>query len=517
MDELLRMEHVSKRFGDFYANRDINLSVRKGEVHTLLGENGAGKSTLMNVLIGLYQPTEGKIFLNGKEVRIDSPAQAVKLGIGMVHQHFMLVEAMTVFENIILGDRNTKGIFIDKEARKKEILDLAERYGLDVELDRPITEIAVGAQQRVEILKTLYRGAELLILDEPTAALTDIEVEGLFQIIHKLTEEGKSVIFISHKMREVLQISDRITILRTGEVITTLARSTPLIFTSLCACFAYRCGVFNLGGEGQFLMGSIVCCYIATQSGIEGLPATLLCLVGGAVAGGLWSLISGLLKVYRGQNEMIITIMLNYVATLFMGVVYTDWLRDGSVPQTQAVPEATQLSRLFGLRVTSAFVIALAVGLLVYYFLFYTSKGFQLRAVGLNMTAAEFNGFAVKKYILMSFIVSGAIAGLGGSAELLGTQFRLINGFGNGYGFDGVAMALIGQLHPLATIVVAIFFAALRVGSTTMQAATGVPTSVSDIIQALVIVFTVAGLAMVKLPGFKAFLGRLTERRKEAA
>jgi len=249
----------------------------------------------------------------------------------------------------------------------------------------------------------------------------------------------------------------------------------------------------------------------------EGLPAILLCLVGGAVAGGLWSLISGLLKVYRGQNEMIITIMLNYVATLFMGVVYTDWLRDGSVPQTQAVPEATQLSRLFGLRVTSAFVIALAVGLLVYYFLFYTSKGFQLRAVGLNMTAAEFNGFAVKKYILMSFIVSGAIAGLGGSAELLGTQFRLINGFGNGYGFDGVAMALIGQLHPLATIVVAIFFAALRVGSTTMQAATGVPTSVSDIIQALVIVFTVAGLAMVKLPGFKAFLGRLTERRKEAA
>lgn len=225
MDELLRMEHVSKRFGDFYANRDINLSVRKGEVHTLLGENGAGKSTLMNVLIGLYQPTEGKIFLNGKEVRIDSPAQAVKLGIGMVHQHFMLVEAMTVFENIILGDRNTKGIFIDKEARKKEILELAERYGLDVELDRPITEIAVGAQQRVEILKTLYRGAELLILDEPTAALTDIEVEGLFQIIHKLTEEGKSVIFISHKMREVLQISDRITILRTGEVITTLDRS----------------------------------------------------------------------------------------------------------------------------------------------------------------------------------------------------------------------------------------------------------------------------------------------------
>lgn len=219
------MEHITKRFGDVYANRDINLEVRQGEVHTLLGENGAGKSTLMNVLFGLYQPTEGDIYLHGKKVRIDSPAQAVRLGIGMVHQHFMLVEAMTVFENIILGDRNTKGVFIDKEARKKEILELSERYGLNVELDKPITEIAVGAQQRVEILKALYKGAELLVLDEPSAALTDIEVEGLFKIMHKLTEEGKSIIFISHKMREVLHISDRITILRAGETVCTLDRS----------------------------------------------------------------------------------------------------------------------------------------------------------------------------------------------------------------------------------------------------------------------------------------------------
>ena len=297
---------------------------------------------------------------------------------------------------------------------------------------------------------------------------------------------------------------------------TTLARSTPLIFTGLCACFAYRCGVFNLGGEGQFIIGSIVCCYVATQSGVEGLPAILLCLVLGALAGGLWAAIPGLLKIYRGQNEMIISIMLNYVATLLMGVVYTNWLRDGTVPQTASVPDATKLSRLFGLRVTTAFVIALAAGFLIYYFLFHTSKGFQLRAVGLNMTAARFNGFAVKKYILMSFIVSGAIAGLGGSAELMGTQYRLINGFAAGYGFDGVAMALIGQLHPLATILVAVFFAVLRVGSTTMQAATGVPTSVSDIIQALVIVFTVAGLAMVKLPQFKAAVARMFSKKEVA-
>ncbi len=295
---------------------------------------------------------------------------------------------------------------------------------------------------------------------------------------------------------------------------TTLSRATPLIFTGLCACFAYRCGVFNLGGEGQFIMGSIVCCVIATQSGITGFPGIVLCLVAGALAGGLWAMVPGLLKIYRGQNEMIISIMLNYVATLLMGVFYTNWLRDGSVPQTMSVPKETMLQRMFGLRFTSAFVIAVVIGLLTYYFLFYTSKGFQLRAVGLNMTAAQFNGFAVKKYIMVSFIVSGAIAGIGGSAELLGTQYRLINGFASGYGFDGVSMALIGQLHPLATMLVAVFFAALRVGSTTMQAATGVPTSVSDIIQALVIVFAVAGLAMVKLPEFKAAIDKLSAKKE---
>ncbi|MBR4019403.1 MAG: ABC transporter permease [Clostridia bacterium] len=297
---------------------------------------------------------------------------------------------------------------------------------------------------------------------------------------------------------------------------TTLSRATPLIFTGLCACFAYRCGVFNLGGEGQFIMGAVVCCVIGTQFNIQGLPAIILCLVAGTIAGGLWAMIPGVLKVYRGQNEMIISIMLNYVATLFMGVLFTDWMRDGSVPQTVAIPDASRLTRLFGLRATTAFVIAVVVGFAIYYFLFFTSKGFQLRAVGYNMTAAEFNGFAVKKYFLASFLVSGMIAGLGGSADILGTQFFLINGYAAGYGFDGVSMALIGQLHPLATMLVAIFFAALRVGSTTMQAATGVPTSVSDIIQALVIVFTVAGLAMVKLPEFKALLNRMFSRKEVA-
>ena len=224
MSELLRMENISKRFGDFYANHNVNLTVEAGEIHTLLGENGAGKSTLMNILIGLYQPTYGKIYLNGREVKIDSPNQAVSLGIGMVHQHFMLVDAMTVFENIILGDRRSSGIFVDENARRREITELADRYGFEVELDRQITEISVGEQQRVEILKALYRGAELLVLDEPTAALTDIEVEGLFAVMRKLVSEGKSIIFISHKMREVLQISDRITVLRSGEAVATVEK-----------------------------------------------------------------------------------------------------------------------------------------------------------------------------------------------------------------------------------------------------------------------------------------------------
>ena len=299
----------------------------------------------------------------------------------------------------------------------------------------------------------------------------------------------------------------------------TLAKATPLMFCALCACFAYKCGVFNLGGEGQFIIGSVACFCTAHFSGLVGFPGILLALAAGTAAGGLWGLIPGVLKVYRGQNEMIISIMLNYVATLFMGVIYTNWIRDKSVPQTPAIPGEVKIPRVFSdMRFTWGFVIAVVLGFLIYYFLFWTSGGFKLRAVGYNMTASRFNGFPTKRFILISFIISGAIAGLGGGTELLGSQFRLINGFGADYGFDGVAMALIGQLHPIATMVVAIFFAALRAGSTAMQAATGVPTSVSDIIQALVIVFSVAGMALVKLPEFMAFRAKyLTRKSKKEA
>lgn len=296
---------------------------------------------------------------------------------------------------------------------------------------------------------------------------------------------------------------------------TTLTKATPLMFTALCACFAYKCGVFNLGGEGQFLMGSMAAFLTCYFTGLTGFAGIVLALLAGALAGGIWGMIPGVLKITRGQNEMIISIMLNYVATLFMGVIYTSWIRDASVPQTPAIADEVHLPRIItGMRFTWGFVIAVAVGLILYYVLFWTSAGFRLRAVGCNLTASRFNGIPVKRFMLASFIVSGAIAGLGGGAELLGTQFRLINGYGAGYGFDGVAMALIGQLHPIATMVVALFFAVLRVGSTTMQAATGVPTSVSDIIQALVIVFSVAGMALTKLPEFQAWRSRVFHGRK---
>ena len=269
MDELLRMEHVSKRFGDFYANRDINLSVRKGEVHTLLGENGAGKSTLMNVLIGLYQPTEGKIFLNGKEVRIDSPAQAVKLGIGMVHQHFMLVEAMTVFENIILGDRNTKGIFIDKEARKKEILELAERYGLDVELDRPITEIAVGAQQRVEILKTLYRGAELLILDEATSGLDPVVRDEVLDLLYDfMQDETHAVLLSSHITSDLDKIADNITFIHRGRVLLSEGRDELIDRHGVLRCTEEQLNALDPDAVRAVRKGAFGCEALVKRDGI---------------------------------------------------------------------------------------------------------------------------------------------------------------------------------------------------------------------------------------------------------
>ena len=219
---MVEMKDIVKMFGDFVANDNINLVVHKGEVHAILGENGAGKSTLMNVLYGLYRPTSGQIYMKGKEVEIDNPKKAIDLGIGMVHQHFMLIPPFTVTENIVLGMEPTHGITLDMKKAKEEVIALSEKYGMSVDPDARIEDISVGMQQRVEILKVLFRGADVLILDEPTASLTPQEIHELIMIIDNLTKDGKSVILITHKLKEIKACADFCTIIRAGKYIDTV-------------------------------------------------------------------------------------------------------------------------------------------------------------------------------------------------------------------------------------------------------------------------------------------------------
>ncbi|HGJ7781136.1 TPA: ABC transporter ATP-binding protein [Streptococcus pneumoniae] len=221
-ENVIEMRDITKVFGGFVANDKINLHLRKGEIHALLGENGAGKSTLMNMLAGLLEPTSGEIAVNGQVVNLDSPSKAASLGIGMVHQHFMLVEAFTVAENIILGSELTKNGVLNIAGASKEIKALSERYGLAVDPSAKVADISVGAQQRVEILKTLYRGADILIFDEPTAVLTPSEIDELMAIMKNLVKEGKSIILITHKLDEIRAVSDRVTVIRRGKSIETV-------------------------------------------------------------------------------------------------------------------------------------------------------------------------------------------------------------------------------------------------------------------------------------------------------
>ena len=221
-ENVIEMREITKVFGEFVANDKINLELRKGEIHALLGENGAGKSTLMNMLAGLLEPTSGEIVVNCQVVKLDSPSKAASLGIGMVHQHFMLVEAFTVAENIILGSELTKNGVLDIARATREINELSERYGLAVNPSAKVADISVGAQQRVEILKTLYRGADILIFDEPTAVLTPSEIDELMAIMKNLVKEGKSIILITHKLDEIRAVSDRVTVIRRGKSIETV-------------------------------------------------------------------------------------------------------------------------------------------------------------------------------------------------------------------------------------------------------------------------------------------------------
>ena len=222
MEYVIEMNHITKQFGDFKANDDITLRVKKGEIHALLGENGAGKSTLMSVLFGLYQPEAGQIKINGKEVKINNPNDANALGIGMVHQHFKLVHNFTVLESIVLGRETTKGGVLKMDDARKKIMELSERYKFKIDPDAYISDITVGMQQRVEILKMLYCDNDILIFDEPTAVLTPQEITELMKVMKQLVEEGKSIIFITHKLNEIKEVANRCSVLRKGKYIGTI-------------------------------------------------------------------------------------------------------------------------------------------------------------------------------------------------------------------------------------------------------------------------------------------------------
>ena len=221
-DYIIEMLNIRKEFPGIVANDNITLQLRRGEIHALLGENGAGKSTLMSVLFGLYQPEQGVIKKNGKIVKINNPNDATALNIGMVHQHFKLVEVFTVLDNIILGAEDTKLGFLQKKAARKKVQELSEKYKLNVDLDATIEDISVGMQQRTEILKMLYRDNEILIFDEPTAVLTPQEIDELMEIMKGFAKEGKSILFITHKLNEIMAVADRVTVLRKGKYIGTV-------------------------------------------------------------------------------------------------------------------------------------------------------------------------------------------------------------------------------------------------------------------------------------------------------
>ncbi len=296
-----------------------------------------------------------------------------------------------------------------------------------------------------------------------------------------------------------------------GAIGESVAKTIPLIFTGLAVTFSYRTGVFNIGAEGQLLIGALCAIWISMLfASLPGMVLLILMLIAGSLGGFLWGAIPGWLKARKGINEIINTILMNYIALQLVSYAITGPLKEppGYNPQTPAIPQAARLVRIIArTRIHSGLFIALAAAVLIYYVLFHTAFGYKLRAVGLNRHGARYGGIRVERSIILALAISGALAGLGGAVELSGIQYRLIEGFGTGYGFDGIAVALIGQLHPVGVVLSAYLFGVLRTGANTMQRAMGIPTSVIDIIQACVIIFVV-GAQTIRLPAL---------RRKQAA
>ena len=342
---VIEMHDITKKFSEFVANDHINLDVRPGEIHALLGENGAGKSTLMNMLAGLLQPTSGIIKVNGQEVTIDSPSKATKLGIGMVHQHFMLVEAFTVAENIILGSEVTKaGGVLDMKKAIKEITELSERYGLAVDPTAKVADISVGAQQRVEILKTLYRGADILIFDEPTAVLTPSEITELLNIMKTLVKEGKSIILITHKLDEIRAVSDRVTVIRRGKSIdtVTIEGSTNADLAEMMVGRHVSFKTEKIPSNPKEVVLSIKDLVVNENRGVPAVKNLSLDVRAGEIAGidgngqtELVQAITGLRKVKSGditiKGESIIHKTTRQITEMSVGHIPEDRHRDGMV------------------------------------------------------------------------------------------------------------------------------------------------------------------------------------------
>ncbi|HGJ2470055.1 TPA: ABC transporter ATP-binding protein [Streptococcus pneumoniae] len=346
-ENVIEMRDITKVFGGFVANDKINLHLRKGEIHALLGENGAGKSTLMNMLAGLLEPTSGEIAVNGQVVNLDSPSKAASLGIGMVHQHFMLVEAFTVAENIILGSELTKNGVLDIAGASKEIKALSERYGLAVDPSAKVADISVGAQQRVEILKTLYRGADILIFDEPTAVLTPSEIDELMAIMKNLVKEGKSIILITHKLDEIRAVSDRVTVIRRGKSIETveIAGATNADLAEMMVGRSVSFKTEKQASKPKEVVLSIKDLVVNENRGVPAVKNLSLDVRAGEIVGiagidgngqsELIQAITGLRKVESGSIELkgdsIVGLHLRQITELSVGHVPEDRHRDGLI------------------------------------------------------------------------------------------------------------------------------------------------------------------------------------------
>ncbi|HGQ2402686.1 TPA: ABC transporter ATP-binding protein [Streptococcus pneumoniae] len=346
-ENVIEMRDITKVFGGFVANDKINLHLRKGEIHALLGENGAGKSTLMNMLAGLLEPTSGEIAVNGQVVNLDSPSKAASLGIGMVHQHFMLVEAFTVAENIILGSELTKNGVLDIAGASKEIKALSERYGLAVDPSAKVADISVGAQQRVEILKTLYRGADILIFDEPTAVLTPSEIDELMAIMKNLVKEGKSIILITHKLDEIRAVSDRVTVIRRGKSIETveIAGATNADLAEMMVGRSVSFKTEKQASKPKEVVLSIKDLVVNENRGVPAVKNLSLDVRAGEIVGiagidgngqsELIQAITGLRKVESGSIELkgdsIVGLHTRQITELSVGHVPEDRHRDGLI------------------------------------------------------------------------------------------------------------------------------------------------------------------------------------------